>query len=162
MSLIDRRPSARGDRGESRGPQVLLDLDHRAAEVNIDAATIPQLRLQLHVEIMLGQAEPPAQQQLADVGLHRRLATYPISIRQAPQQVIGVRHGWCLPRADPTVAGYLARLLRVRVPVHGLRAVLGHREAALPLREGVAALPRLPRNRLENPHRPAPIQRDHQ
>ena len=67
--------------------QMRSDLDDGAADFDIDASTISYLGLKLDVQVVVPETETAGEQQLADVGLHGRLAAHSLAISKTAQQL---------------------------------------------------------------------------
>ncbi|MGH3977426.1 MAG: hypothetical protein ACRDRZ_00220 [Pseudonocardiaceae bacterium] len=55
-------------------------------DFDIDAPAISDLRLELDVQVVVGETETTGEQQLPDIGLHSRLAAHPLAISKTTQQ----------------------------------------------------------------------------
>ena len=70
----------------TRRPQVPFDLNYCVTDLDVNAATIPDLALKVYLKILISKVQATGQQQLPNVSLDRSLAAYTIAISQSPQQ----------------------------------------------------------------------------
>lgn len=72
-------------RGHALRAQVLLYFDDGEPDLDVDPPSVPDLRLQLHVQLVLFQVQSGAEQELPHVGLDRGFAAQFRPVREPPQ-----------------------------------------------------------------------------
>ena len=96
--------------------EILLDLDDGEADLDVYAPVARDWRLQLDVKVVLCQAKPAGEEQLANVGLYSRFGADPIPIGETIQKGLQLIIERCVCSHSECVS-------RVRLPRHKARVV---------------------------------------
>jgi hypothetical protein len=67
--------------------EILLHLDDGEADLDVDTPTISDLGLKLDVQVVVIETEAAGEQQLPDIGLHRRLTADSVASSKTAQEL---------------------------------------------------------------------------